>query len=163
MRRRPWPILSALTDLLVGLRCIAKLDVDGDGSVDLQEFVERMGAIRRRQLHHAPALQLQVAFGQGEAGAVLLALPVEQLAELHADEPRPPLPQVVAALEDQPRLARQRRQVQILDPLAPPVVRLGADGERVVGIGAAHDELVRVVQRRARARRARTTTRRNSE
>ena len=34
----------------VGLRCIAKLDVDGDGSVDLQEFVERMGAIRRRQL-----------------------------------------------------------------------------------------------------------------
>ena len=34
----------------MGLRCIAKLDVDGDGSVDLQEFVERMGAIRRRQL-----------------------------------------------------------------------------------------------------------------
>ena len=26
--------------------CIAKLDVDGDGSVDLKEFVERMAAIR---------------------------------------------------------------------------------------------------------------------
>ena len=30
--------------------CIAKLDVDGDGSVDLNEFVERMASIRRRQL-----------------------------------------------------------------------------------------------------------------
>ena len=30
--------------------CIAKLDVDGDGSVDLAEFVERMASIRRRQL-----------------------------------------------------------------------------------------------------------------
>jgi hypothetical protein len=30
--------------------CIAKLDVDGDGSVDLNEFVDRMASIRRRQL-----------------------------------------------------------------------------------------------------------------